>query len=200
MIELAGGGKSDFDGAKRREVLPFKPIGSYSSAADGMVGDFAQYGPYTLLHAVLFKVYLDLTRSGMVGKEAQVFARAVRRFGATPRGISRDDYKTPNFLDHDGDDLWIAREVFTGNYFSDPRVGYTKGEYFEVEYWAGTRADIDQFIALTNASRSEDERETMSLHLYNFSKAVREVRGKAAALGMIEAHDKGPFDARSRFL
>lgn len=190
MIELAGGEKSDFDGAKRRDVLPFRPIGSYAPASDGVVGDFAQYGPYTLLHAVLFKVYLDLTRSGLLGKEARLFSRTALTGGDIARGV-----EAPNFLNHEGDDLWIAREVFTANYFSDPRVGYTKGEYFDISFWSGTRGEIDQYIVQKNERDVEDERETMSLYAYNVSKAVREVRGKAAALGMVEAHDKRTFKA-----
>ncbi|TDE36314.1 hypothetical protein [Antarcticimicrobium sediminis] len=200
LIELAGGSKNDFDGAKRRELLPFKPKVGYSANSDGKVSTFVQHGPYTLADAVLFKVYLDLVRSGMVGKDARAFARAVGSFGHIPRGISKVDHKTPNFLDHAGDDLWIAREVFTANHFSDPRLDPKDGQYFEVKHWAGTRSDIDQFIAMQNASQVEDERQTMSLHIYNLSKSVREVRNKADVLGMVEAKDKGPYRAPAGFL
>ncbi|MEQ3730290.1 MAG: hypothetical protein ABNH38_23110 [Tateyamaria sp.] len=200
LIELAGGSKNDFDGAKRRELLPFKPKVGYSADAAGKVSDYVQHGPYTLADAVLFKVYLDLVRSGLAGKDAQAFARAVGRFGRLPRGIPRDRYGSPNFLDHKGDDLWIAREVFTANYYSDTRIGFEPGQYFEIEYWAGTRGDIDQFVKTQNANQVEDERQTMSLHLYNLSKTVHEVRSKAEVLGMVESKDKGPYQAPAGFL
>lgn len=190
MIELAGGSKNDFDGARRREVLPFRPIGNYTSAADGVVGDFARHGPYTLMHAVLFKIYLDLARSGLVGKEAQAFSRTVLRGGRVPRGADR-----LNFLCDDGGDLWIAREVFTDSSFSDPRAVAETGEHFGVDYWAGTKGDIDQYIAQKNAREIEGERQTVSLQVYNVSGAVRVVRSKAAVLGMVEAHDKRPHTA-----
>ncbi|MFG6515886.1 hypothetical protein ACGYLX_00375 [Sulfitobacter sp. 1A13496] len=200
LIELAGGTKNDFDGAKRRELLPFKPKVGYSGDAAGKVSDYVQHGPYTLADAVLFKVYLDLVRSGLAGKDAQAFARAVGSFGRLPRGISRGQYQNPNFLDHEGDDLWIAREVFTANYYSDPRLDYEPGQYFEVKHWAGTRSDIDQFVNAQNANQAGDERQTMSLHLYNLSKTVREVRSKADVLRMVEAKDTGPYQAPAGFL
>lgn len=113
---------------------------------------------------------------------------------------AKRDYKTPNFLNHEGDDLWIAREVFTANYFTDPRLEFEKGQYFDIRHWAGTQSDIERFVTAENINSVDDERQTMSLHLYNLSKSVREVRGKAVVLGMIEAHDKGPYKAPVGFL
>lgn len=192
MIELAGGTKNDFDGAHRREVLPFKPKASYSKDADGVVDEFVQHGPYTFSHLVLFKVYVDLIRSGLPGTEAQAFTRSVNSFGIAPRGFPREVEKV-NFLDHEGDDLWIAREIFTANYFSDPRLDFAEGQYFDAHHWAGKRGDIDEYTQFVNSRETEDERQTMSLHVYNLSKTVRELRSKVAALGMIEAHDRGPY-------
>lgn len=202
LIELAGGSKNDFDGAKRRKLLPFKPKVSYSADSDGKVSDFVQHGPYSLSDAVLFKVYLDLVRSGMVGKNAQAFARSVGHFGRIPRGVSRKDYKTPNFLDHEGGDLWIAREVFTATNFPKPdaELAFDADRNLGLEHWAGTRGDIDRFIDLNNADSDEDDRQTMSLYLYNLSMAVREIRAKASTLKMIEARDKGPYRAPAGFL
>lgn len=176
LLQVSKGTRNELDGARRRRVAPFQDPSEDAQEA---------WADFSLRDALAFKVFVDLTRGGLGGAEACSFVlngldRVEKGWHAAAGGHAEVSPARALFSTG-GEEIFIAREV----YEDASLASYLDGRTWSVTWWGGTLAEIKSAIAFT----SGPGRETVSLHLVDLSRAVREVLKAAKEAGLPEVAD-----------
>ncbi|MGP9806458.1 hypothetical protein [Paracoccus sp. NSM] len=178
LLKITGGTRNELDGGRRREVLPITPRDTETEDAAWL--------DYSLRDAVMLRPYFDLTRAGLRAEDVSSFI--LNGVDRIERGTFDrvDDHmiclsEPRPLLGRWDDEIWIAREIWTC-----PGIGkITGGERdFSVTWHGGTRDEITSSVAF--AARGFEDRETLSLQLYNLTAARAKVFAAARALSLPE--------------
>ena len=218
LLTLMGRTKNDFDGAKTNEVLPYDLMARYGFA------DGRTRAKFTEWEAVQGKTFFDATRFGLKGREARNWLSSsvgyirrgwFRSVDGTVEGERLELAPPRDPMTWQGDDLFICREAYTASYVKtlvedDAKFrarqaargkpvdddDFNTDPEFSIRCWGGTEAQIRSQIAYENSDDPASGRESLSLHFYNLSKAVRIVRDRAEKMGLHEAEDFNTVEPR----
>ena len=188
LLKITEGTRSEFDGGRRRDVLPIlssQPMLGHEADAE-VAGVWSDFSLSDSLH---MRAYFDLTRSGLKGDDVGSCVlngmERVRNGRTRPCSEQKIWLNEPRGLfDTWDDEIWIAREVWTCVGIED----ITKDRNFSVTWWGGTQEEIQRAVAMENAGIEFpfDHRETLALQFYNLSAARQKVLDAARALNLPE--------------
>ena len=184
LLKITEGTRNEFDGGRRRNVLPIMPCQPMlGHEADAEVSGF--WSDFSLSDALHMRAYFDLTRSGLKGEDVCAFVLNGIERVRNGRIVYDSDPKAwinePRGLFASWDDeIWITREVWTCVDIEE----ITKDRNFSVTWWGGTREEIESAVALEK--RGFDHRETLALQFYNLSVARQKVLDAARKLDLPE--------------
>ena len=178
LLKITEGTRNEFDGGRRRDVLPI-----ISHEADAEVA--GSWSDFSLSDALRMRAYFDLTRSGLKGEDVCAFVlNGIEKVrwgrivdGSNPKIWISEPRELFGAWD---DEIWIAREVWTCVGIE----GITKDRNFSVTWWGGTKEEIESAVALEK--RGFDHRETLALQFYNLSAARQKVLDAARELDLRE--------------
>ncbi|MEL7104623.1 MAG: hypothetical protein AAGM21_01790 [Pseudomonadota bacterium] len=193
LLMVAEADKNEFDGTRRRGLLPFFE-GNNKAARYGGIGE------YTLDAALRFRIMTDLTRSGLQSKSAMQFVvSGLGRIGSGERHFAppRNYLATYDDQAQPPPELFIAREIYLADWIS-LRGGF-ENDRVSVRYWAGTLEEITRAVAFEDEEGEADNRESVSLQYYSVTRALARVREIASDLGLPDTHQNTPdFVAESK--
>ncbi|ANB32614.1 hypothetical protein M2324_003836 [Rhodovulum sulfidophilum] len=187
LLKITEGTRNELDGGRRRGVLPIAQGDNFGFPDDEAVFSWADF---TLSDALRMRVYFDLTRGGLKAQDVKSFVG--NGFARVEHGeIQRPfDFHNPGpkpwlnpprgLFDVWEEEIWIAREVWTCADIEE----ITKGPNFSVTWHGGTKSEIERAVA--DLKQGFDQRETLSLQLYNLSLARKKVLDAAREINLPE--------------
>lgn len=189
--------KTELDYALRKALAPWQHYedGSEPGAVEVAVEGYRS--DYSVDDAISFRVWGDLTRSGLQGKDATDFVKSGLAALSIGYGVGYGDSYSELSPARDLVDLyvplakpiWIAREVFRSDL--SRRKHTLDRRDFDVRCWAGTRNEILASVESMNAQSMDIGRETVSVQFYNLSAAAQKTFQIAIDIGVIDDDETG---------
>lgn len=188
--------KTELDYALRKALAPWQYYGDGSEPDAVDVAVEGYRSDYSIEDAISFRIWGDLTRSGLQGKDATEFVKSGLAALRVGYGVGYgEDYSAlspaRDLVDLYGpvnQKIWIAREVSRSDLNRNKRTLDRRDFY--VRGWAGTLSEIHASIANLNDECMEFGRETVSIQFYNLSAAAQKTFQIAVDLGVTGTEQK----------